>query len=79
MRTGTCYFASNSAAIRYYLTLCDNNYFVASATVSRKRQDGEIKIGKPPYDPATQRIYLIDEGCRYRIEDIEPANTKDTI
>lgn len=60
-RYGTSYFASRSAAIRYYKGYGDD-----AASVDRKIKEGSIHIGRPPLKAgATAR--LIDGGTRYEV------------
>jgi hypothetical protein len=64
MITGTSYFVSKQAAIRYYQPA---EYPVAAEAVEDKLARGEIHIGKPDLKPG-QRLTIIDGG-RYAIED----------
>lgn len=65
MRTGTSHFVSLQKAAWYYAQYEKNPV----AVVQRKILAGEIHIGKPDL-PLGHRIILIDDGCRYGIEEI---------
>jgi hypothetical protein len=65
MITGTCYFVTREAAIRYYQPY---EYPIAAEAVADKLARGEIFIGKPDLKPG-QRLTTIDGGARYAIED----------
>jgi hypothetical protein len=65
MMVGTSYFVSMAEALRYY-----RPYGFGMDEVIRKLTDGEIHIGKPPFDPKSQRAVIIDGGCRYGVEDV---------
>ncbi len=64
-RWGTSYFVSLSAAKRYYKDYGDDE-----ASVRRKVAEGSIHIGKPPLKPG-QRLFLLDGGKRYGIEEVD--------
>ncbi len=61
---GTEHFTSLGAAVRYY-----KDYGYDRTDVQQKINNGEIQIGKPPYNPqAGERLLTIDGGKRYAIE-----------
>lgn len=58
MKTGTCYFPSYGAALRYYRPYCVAREFkrgdrtqVTRLVVDQKLNEGQIHIGKPPTKP----------------------------
>ncbi len=61
MMTGTSYFKSVTAALRYYRA-----YGFDEEAVDQKIAEGEIHIGKPALKPG-ETLQLIDEGTRYQI------------
>lgn len=61
MKTGTCHFVSFFDAVNYYKA-----YGFSRSDVARKKDDGEIKIGRPS---ASIAKLSIDEYGRYWIED----------
>lgn len=71
MKTGTCYFPSYGAALRYYRPYClareirrgDRTQF-ARLVVDEKLNTEEIHIGKPPVKPGDA---LSIEDNRYHI------------
>jgi hypothetical protein len=67
MTTGTSYFVSKAAAVRYYTPYGYDN---PREAVERKLAEGEIHIGKPEIKDG-QRLLVVDEGTRYAIEDRE--------
>lgn len=69
-RTGTSYFVSEKAAIRYYRPY---GYRNAAETVRRKLAEGEIHIGKPQLK-AGERLVIVDNGTRYAIEQFDPPS-----
>lgn len=71
MITGTSYFVTKNAAIRYYKGY---GYADTVKTVERKIREGEIHIGKPPYKPGVERLVLLDGGKRYGIEETKARN-----
>lgn len=74
MRTGTAYFVSRAAAVRYYrpydrpATLTEG-----VAAVDRRIAEGLIHIGRPDR-PLGHRLVLIDDSTRYGVEEI-PNNS----
>jgi len=70
---GTSYFTSRGAAIRYYADYQPGgSKATIAAWVDGKIKQGEIHIGKPSYDPKTQRLTTIDGGRRYGIAEKNP-------
>ena len=67
MTYGTSYFASLSAAVRYYKAYGEDR-----ADVERKVAEGSIHIGRPPLK-AGDKLTLIDGGTRYAITSKNPA------
>lgn len=65
MMIGTSYFVSVAEALRYY-----RPYGFGMEAVQRKLADGEIHVGKPPFDPGSQKLVIIDDGSRYGVEDV---------
>ena len=63
MIVGTNHFISLYHAYKYYRT-----QQVDSIQVNEKIKNGEIKIGRPDTRP-DERIVLLDENCRYGIND----------
>src|SRR5262245_4174488 len=70
MITGTCYFPTRLAAVRYYAEQ-EASVLDADLAVSAKMLAEEIFIGKPPARliPPGGRLTLIDGGLRYGIEE----------
>lgn len=68
MLTGTNYFVSRDAAIRYYA-----DYGISGFGADRKLMIGEIFIGKPPNLKPGESLVLMDEGQRYGIDDGKPS------
>ena len=66
MMHGTSHFLSFAAAVRYYRKYDGND---ACITVVERLRSGEIHIGRPTEKPG-QRTYLIDNGTRWAIEDM---------
>jgi hypothetical protein len=80
MKTGTCYFPSYGAALRYYRPYVEEPTFIggtphprkekrakdceARALVDSKLNAAEIHIGKPPLKPGE---LLSIEGNRYHV------------
>lgn len=72
MKTGTCYFPSYGAALRYYrpyaeFESCDSDQSIQQqvrALVDRKLNSGEIHIGRPDLKPGET---LSIEDNRYHI------------
>lgn len=62
MRIGTCHFVSREHAIRYY-----RPYGNTSLDIDEMIENGSILIGKPKLKPG-EKLYVIDDGCRYAIE-----------
>jgi hypothetical protein len=67
MITGTSYFTSMAAAVRYYAY-----EGATAATIERKISEGLIHIGKPQTKPG-EWLSVIDDGARYAIHD-EPMS-----
>lgn len=70
MRIGTCNFVNFTKACDYYK---DQGYGDLSpaeleAVVRDKLQCGQIHLGKPDVEVG-QRLIVIDDGCRYGLED----------
>ena len=63
MKTGTSWFITYHAAIRYYR---DYGYTDVVSAVNRKLAEGEIHIGEPPIKSGQYRV-LIDDRTRYAI------------
>lgn len=71
MTTGTSYFVSFNAAVRYYRPYEPGADLATSQhQVTHKVAAGEIHIGKPPIKPG-QKLTIIDDGTRYAITDTE--------
>ena len=75
MKTGTCYFPSYGAALRYYRPYCapfdakstrETRSQEVRALVDRKLNESEIHIGKPDLKPGQT---LTIEDNRYHITD----------
>jgi len=60
--TGTSYFVSERAAIKYYSDYGDN-----AASVARKIKEGQIHIGQPVYDRAKYSLHVIKGEGRYSL------------
>lgn len=76
MKTGTCYFPSYGAALRYYRPYCvpfDTQHGRTQRTqvvrnvVDQKLNEGEIHIGKPPLKPGD---VLTIEDNRYHVTEV---------
>ncbi len=65
-KTATNYFRTKLTAIRYYAV-----YGLSWMEVQQKINNGDIKIGEPPYDKSFQRIVLVDDGTKWAIEDYD--------
>jgi hypothetical protein len=63
--TGTCYFVSRTAAIRYYRYYAGEGED-APHVVERKIAAGEIHIGMPPLKE-NEGVRIIDNGTRYAV------------
>lgn len=63
MRVGTSYFVSMNAAIQYYAY-----EHATEKDIYRKIGEGLIHIGRPETKPG-QRLVLIDDNCRWAIEE----------
>lgn len=66
-RYGTAYFPSMIAACRYYAAYSGPGI---KAYVERLIKEGAIHIGQPEIK-ANQRLILIDNDCRYAIEEMD--------
>lgn len=78
MKTGTCYFPSYGAAMRYYRPYAEiegpyHGHAVRTqatrALVNRKLNEGEAHIGKPPHKPGAvltieDNRWHVTEGCK---------------
>jgi hypothetical protein len=77
MKTGTCYFPSYGAALRYYRPYCEHpeQYKGVSRDerlrrlVDQKLNEGEIHIGRPELKPGET---LTIEDNRYHITEAAP-------
>lgn len=74
MKTGTCYFPSYGAAMRYYRYEVLGEHPASRtqacrAVVDRKLNEGQIHIGKPALKPGET---LSIEDNRYHINDSTP-------
>ena len=70
IKSGTCYFTSERAAIRFY-----RSYGLPADYALQKLALGEIFIGEPPVT-GNERAVLVDDGARWAIEsDIESDQT----
>lgn len=66
---GTAHFVSVLKAIRYYYSQgMGRTEREAASLVDQKLLAGEIHIGKPDL-PAGAKLILLDDGCRYGIEE----------
>ena len=69
MTYGTSYFFNFTKACDYYRNYFDDLTPAELEKIVRgKIDDGEIGIGKPDV-PINCRLVLIDDGCRYALEE----------
>ncbi len=70
MTTGTSYFVSRAAAVRYYADYesgtRSGKRFQAEHAVDTKLAEGSIHIGEPPLKPG-ETLSVIDAGTRYAV------------
>jgi hypothetical protein len=76
MKTGTCYFPSYGAAMRYYRPYCETygttqaRTAATRAMIDQKLNEREIHIGKPELKPG-ERLSIEDN--RYHITEAAPT------
>lgn len=68
--TGTAHFVNFTKACDYYKGQGHDHLTPAELErfVREKMDDGEIEMGKPDV-PVNGRLLIVDDGCRYAIEE----------